>query len=98
MPRVRSGTANNRMIPHDTARLTINDIARRLHIGKMTVYEMLEKGQIPGIRVGKRWLVTRAAYQKWEERCGFERESGNRRGDSGLRHPATPADTHGNGI
>jgi excisionase family DNA binding protein len=51
-------------------RLTIIEIARRLHIGKMAVYEMLEKGILPGIRVGRRWIVTRQAYEQWERTCG----------------------------
>ena len=51
-------------------RLTIMEIARRLHIGKMAVYKMLENGVLPGIRVGHRWIVTRQAYEQWERTCG----------------------------
>jgi hypothetical protein len=34
------------------------------------VYGMLERGIIPGIQIGKRWLVTRYAYTEWEKTCG----------------------------
>jgi len=44
-------------------RLSVADIAARLAIGKMAVYRMLEDGTLPGIRLGKRWLVTRHAYE-----------------------------------
>ncbi len=52
-------------------RLSVMEIAERLDIGKMAVYAMLESGALPGIRVGKRWLVTRFAYEQWERTCGL---------------------------
>jgi excisionase family DNA binding protein len=52
-------------------RLSVADIAARLAIGKMAVYRMLEDGILPGIRLGKRWLVTRHAYEQWERNCGL---------------------------
>lgn len=52
-------------------RLSVKEIAERLDIGKMAVYAMLESGALPGIRVGKRWLVTRFAYEQWERTCGL---------------------------
>lgn len=52
-------------------RLSVADIAARLAIGKMSVYAMLEGGVLPGIRVGKRWLVTRQAYEVWGRTCGL---------------------------
>jgi len=55
-----------------TNRLPIPEIARRLAIGKMAVYEMLERGILPGIRLGRRWIVTRQAYEHWERTCGVK--------------------------
>jgi excisionase family DNA binding protein len=51
-------------------RFTVMQIAKRLGLGKMAVYGMLEYGIIPGIRVGKRWIITRHAYEQWEKTCG----------------------------
>jgi excisionase family DNA binding protein len=51
-------------------RMSVPDIARRLGIGRLAVYSMLESGIIPGIRVGRRWLITRRAYEQWESTCG----------------------------
>jgi excisionase family DNA binding protein len=51
-------------------RLTTRDIAKRLAIGRAAVYELLESGVIPAIRIGKRWLVTRYAFDRWERSCG----------------------------
>ena len=53
-----------------SARITIPEIAQRLAIGRLAVYSMLERGIIPGIRLGKRWIVTRHAYEAWERTAG----------------------------
>ena len=52
------------------ARMTVEEIARRLDIGRMAVYAMLEQGLLPGIRLGRRWIVTRHAFEEWERTCG----------------------------
>jgi excisionase family DNA binding protein len=54
-----------------STRMTVPEIARRLNIGRLAVYEMLEKGMLPGIRVGRRWIITRYAYEQWERTCGM---------------------------
>lgn len=53
-----------------SSRISIKEIAEDLEFGKMAVYEMLETGILPGIRVGKQWLVTRQAYEQWKQTCG----------------------------
>jgi hypothetical protein len=32
---------------------------------------MLEQGILPGIRLGRRWIITRHAYEQWERTCGM---------------------------
>jgi hypothetical protein len=32
---------------------------------------MLEQGLLPGIRLGRRWIVTRHSYEQWERTCGM---------------------------
>jgi len=51
-------------------RISVNEIAERLSIGRGAVYKMLEEHIVPGIRLGKRWIVTRHAFEAWERRCG----------------------------
>jgi excisionase family DNA binding protein len=53
------------------ARMTVEEIARRLDIGRLAVYTMLEQGIIPAIRLGRRWIVTRYAFENWERTCGI---------------------------
>ena len=52
------------------ARMTVEEIARRLDIGRLAVYAMLEQRLLPGIRLGRRWIITRAAFEAWEKTCG----------------------------
>ena len=54
-----------------SSRITVPEIARRLEIGRLTVYAMLEQGIMPGIRLGRRWIITRHAYDQWERTCGM---------------------------
>jgi excisionase family DNA binding protein len=55
-----------------SSRMTVPEIAGRLAVGEMAVYRMLEEKIIPAVRVGKRWVVTRKAFEKWEESCGLQ--------------------------
>jgi excisionase family DNA binding protein len=52
-------------------RISVEEIARRLSIGRLAVYSMLEQGIMPGIRLGRRWIITRHAYDQWERTCGM---------------------------
>lgn len=53
------------------SRVTVPEISQRLHIGRLAVYSMLEQGFIPAIRLGRRWIITRHAYDHWERTCGM---------------------------
>ena len=59
-----------------SARITVTEIAHRLNIGRLAVYAMLEHGIIPAIRLGRRWLITRRAYEDWERSCGVPAGAG----------------------
>ena len=58
--------------------MTVQEIARRLSIGRLAVYAMLEQGIIPAIRLGRRWIITRQAYELWERTCGMRSGAGLR--------------------
>ena len=63
-----------------SSRISVLEVARRLNVGRLAVYSMLEQGIIPGVRLGRRWIITRHAYLAWERTCG-------RRAGAGLRRP-----------
>lgn len=53
-------------------RMSVEEIARRLDVGRLAVYALLEQGTLPGIRLGRRWIITRHAYDEWERTCGMQ--------------------------
>ena len=52
------------------------EIAQRLNIGRLAVYAMLEQEVMPGLRLGRRWIITRQAYEQWERTCGMRSGAG----------------------
>ena len=58
------------------SRISVPEIALRLDIGRLAVYAMLEQGIMPGIRLGRRWIITRHAYEQWERTCGMRAGAG----------------------
>ena len=57
-----------------TARITIKEITERLCISKTAVYDMLNAGMIPAVRLPSakagKWIVSREAYMRWEGQIG----------------------------
>ncbi|HZW92690.1 MAG TPA: helix-turn-helix domain-containing protein [Candidatus Eremiobacteraceae bacterium] len=53
-----------------SGRISVPEIAQRLDVGRLAVYAMLEQGILPGVRLGRRWIITRHAYEQWERTCG----------------------------
>jgi excisionase family DNA binding protein len=43
----------------------VEELARLLGVSKTAIYAGLKSGVIPGIRLGKRWLLSRAAIGEW---------------------------------
>ena len=52
-------------------RITVEEVSRRLNLGRLSIYKMLNDGTLPAIRLGRRWIVTRHAYEEWERTCGM---------------------------
>jgi excisionase family DNA binding protein len=57
--------------PIGSSRISVPEIAQRLDVGRLAVYAMLDQGIMPGIRLGRRWIITRQAYEQWERTCGM---------------------------
>jgi excisionase family DNA binding protein len=55
--------------------ITIPEISERLGICEETVYDMLKDRKIPNIRYGRRFIVSRTAYEHWEATIGEEAET-----------------------
>lgn len=50
--------------PQASATTTIADAAKLLNIGKNQAYEAARKGQLPVIRIGRRYLIPTAALDR----------------------------------
>jgi excisionase family DNA binding protein len=50
--------------------ITVPEISDRLDVCEETVYELLKSGKIPNIRHGRRFIISRAAYEQWEAHIG----------------------------
>ena len=62
--------------PMGSSRISVPEIAQRLDVGRLAVYGMLEQGILPGIRLGRRWIIARHAYEQWERTCGMRAGAG----------------------
>ena len=51
---------------------SVDDAARLLGIGRNQAYEAVRRGEIPAIRIGKRWLVLteHATLMTWRDLTG----------------------------
>lgn len=45
--------------------LTVREVAKQLGLGINQTYAACERGQIPSIRFGRRWVIPASAFEKW---------------------------------
>jgi excisionase family DNA binding protein len=50
--------------------ITVPEISDRLGVCEETVYDMVRTHVIPNIRHGHRFIISRAAYERWEATIG----------------------------
>ena len=44
---------------------TVEEVARRLGLGRSATYDAIRRGQIPARRIGRRILIPRAELERW---------------------------------
>ena len=44
---------------------TIEDLAKYLKISKSTLYQLAQRGKLPGVKVGRHWRFHREAIDTW---------------------------------
>jgi len=47
--------------------LDVNMAAELLTVSRDTVYELFQSGELPGRKVGRKWITTKAAILRWIE-------------------------------
>ncbi len=63
------------MADEERVTMTVPEAAKALGIGKNQGYEAARAGQIPTIRIGKRLLVPRAAFERLLEADTSQRDA-----------------------
>ncbi len=59
--------------PDQHTTITIPEIADRLDVCEETVYDLCKRHIIPSIRPGRRFIISRTAYEKWEATIGTDK-------------------------
>ncbi len=65
----------------DQLLMRAEEVARSLRLGRSKVYEMMQTGELPVVRIGRSVRVARAALEEWvrehttERRVAIERTS-----------------------
>lgn len=44
---------------------SVDEVAGLLHISRGAAYQHVRDGQIPAIRMGRRWVVPKARFHSW---------------------------------
>jgi excisionase family DNA binding protein len=47
--------------------LKVAEVCQRLGVGKSAVYNAIRRGDIPVLKFGRRWVISRIAYEKMLE-------------------------------
>ena len=55
------------MVTKETAVLPggIREAARQLGIGENAAYKAAQRGELPAIRVGHKWIITKSAWRRF---------------------------------
>ncbi len=43
---------------------TVTQLAEKLPLSKLSIYKALHKGEIPSVRIGKRYIIPREKFDK----------------------------------
>jgi|SRR5271170_141930 len=64
-PKRKQGTPTDR--PRSPDVLDVHGAAALLTVSADTVYDLFAKGELPGRKVGRKWITTKAAVLRWIE-------------------------------
>ena len=53
--------------------MTPEELAEYLRVSRQTIYNLLWRGEIPGMKVGTHWRLKKSDVEKWISQKGQER-------------------------
>ena len=77
-------------MPEDSPKLDYRDpewVAEQLGIDKNTVYKYLQEGSLPGLQLGRKWLVSERRLADFLERVEREQTARRRDASGGAHRP-----------
>jgi excisionase family DNA binding protein len=77
-------------MPEDSTKLDYRDpewVAEQLGIDKNTVYKYLQDGSLPGLQLGRKWLVSERRLADFLERVEREQTARRRDASGGAHRP-----------
>ncbi len=54
-------------MPEQDQVMTIQEVAEHLKVGTKTIYSLVQRGHLPGFKVGGQWRFRRKDIEKWVE-------------------------------
>jgi excisionase family DNA binding protein len=54
-------------MPNQEQVMTIQDVAEHLKVGTKTIYSLVQRGRLPGFKVGGQWRFRRSDIEQWVE-------------------------------
>lgn len=48
-----------------TSLLTLDDLSAYLQLSKSSLYKLVQKGEVPGLKVGKHWRFRKETIDRW---------------------------------
>ena len=58
--------------------MTPEELAEYLRVSRQTIYNLLWRGEIPGMKVGTHWRLKKSDVEKWISQKGQERIKKNK--------------------
>src|SRR5436309_7111140 len=71
--------------------LDVHMTAQFLTVSADTVYDLFQRGDLPGRKVGRKWLTTKTAVLRWLEHSTQQRTAAAQ--EAALAHASTNGDT-----
>ena len=57
--------AGNFMAPTLDPILTLDELADYLKLSKSTLYKLVQRGEVPGTKIGKHWRFRKGTIDRW---------------------------------
>jgi excisionase family DNA binding protein len=69
--------------------MTVDEVARYLRVHTMTIYRLIQRGELPAVRVGRAWRFRKDQLNLWLH----DRETNSDHAGDGRSRPASPRRT-----